>query len=232
MTRTTWLLIAACFLAPAACDEPSRSPSASQAGDTVERASDGSATDGQILADGAIVGPDGAIVGPDGAIVGPDGAVCFPDCAGRECGDNGCGGSCGKCTAPETCHADGLCHGCIPDCEGRECGDDGCGGSCGACADWTGTKRDWLCKDGACCEQQCAGVCGGDDGCGGACPKACQVGYDCDEDTDACVSPAVCGPSPEPPQCAAVAPAPTTAAWNSQAWAGLTCLNDNAWAMM
>ncbi|HOX44417.1 MAG TPA: hypothetical protein PK668_12510 [Myxococcota bacterium] len=55
--------------------------------------------------------------------------TCEPDCTGRECGDDGCGGSCGACTAPEACDADGLCA-CAPACEGRCCGGDGCGGTC------------------------------------------------------------------------------------------------------
>jgi sulfatase modifying factor 1 len=35
---------------------------------------------------------------------------CVPDCISRECGDDGCGGSCGPgCGAIETCNADGHC---------------------------------------------------------------------------------------------------------------------------
>jgi hypothetical protein len=49
---------------------------------------------------------------------------CIPDCAGRTCGDNGCGGSCGGCDpgqmcststcvtdpcAPDPCHGNGIC---------------------------------------------------------------------------------------------------------------------------
>ena len=33
---------------------------------------------------------------------------CTPSCAGKECGDNGCGGSCGGCTNGKTCEG-GLC---------------------------------------------------------------------------------------------------------------------------
>ncbi len=60
---------------------------------------------------------------------------CAPKCAGKQCGDDGCGGSCGTCgvSAP-FCAADGLCTAaCTPDCKGKNCGDDGCGGSCGTC---------------------------------------------------------------------------------------------------
>ena len=34
---------------------------------------------------------------------------CVPDCTGRVCGSDGCTGSCGSCTAPDTCNASGQC---------------------------------------------------------------------------------------------------------------------------
>jgi hypothetical protein len=67
---------------------------------------------------------------------------CLKECSGKQCGDDGCGGSCGACAAGETCKS-GKCA-CEPDCDGKECGDDGCGGSCGAC------DPDELCDDGEC----------------------------------------------------------------------------------
>ena len=36
-------------------------------------------------------------------------APCVPDCAGKACGGDGCGGSCGACTSVETCDAETLC---------------------------------------------------------------------------------------------------------------------------
>ncbi len=66
-----------------------------------------------------------------------DGGSCKPSCFERECGDDGCGGSCGACADPAkpTCDkAIGRCEAqCVPDCSGKTCGDDGCGGSCGTC---------------------------------------------------------------------------------------------------
>ncbi len=59
--------------------------------------------------------------------------ICNPDCAGRVCGDDGCGGSCGDCTGADLCNGQGTCFdpaNCTPDCADRECGDDGCGGDC------------------------------------------------------------------------------------------------------
>ncbi len=35
--------------------------------------------------------------------------TCTPDCAGKQCGDNGCQGSCGACNASDYCNATGKC---------------------------------------------------------------------------------------------------------------------------
>ncbi len=59
--------------------------------------------------------------------------ACTPSCAGKTCGADGCGGSCGDCEAGARCGAQGACVACTPSCEGKTCGDDGCGGSCGVC---------------------------------------------------------------------------------------------------
>ena len=56
---------------------------------------------------------------------------CVASCAGKECGDDGCGGSCGTCGEGTECQS-GLCD-CVAVCDGVECGDNGCGGSCGSC---------------------------------------------------------------------------------------------------
>ena len=73
------------------------------------------------------------------------GPVCTPDCAGKTCGDNGCGGSCGTCVSPKTCQS-GNCA-CTPSCLGKSCGaTDGCGGKC-----QTGTcSSGKACVNGAC----------------------------------------------------------------------------------
>ncbi len=59
--------------------------------------------------------------------------TCTPDCANKECGDDGCGDSCGTCDTGEVCGTDFQCFSCTVDCTGKDCGDDGCGGSCGTC---------------------------------------------------------------------------------------------------
>jgi len=38
-----------------------------------------------------------------------DDGSCTPNCNGKECGDDGCGGSCGECTGYESCGQDGVC---------------------------------------------------------------------------------------------------------------------------
>ncbi|MGM0577111.1 MAG: choice-of-anchor D domain-containing protein [Myxococcota bacterium] len=94
-------------------------------------------------------GPDGT--GPDGT--GPDAVEddvpCVPDCDGRECGGDGCGGSCGGCPSAAPFCKQGLCQvACTPTCDGRECGGDGCGGSCGTCPSAAPLCEDHLCKTG------------------------------------------------------------------------------------
>jgi len=102
----------------------------------------------------------------------PDTGTCTPDCYGKQCGDDGCGGSCGSCGYTETCSY-GVCIGgssCTPDCYGLQCGDDGCGGSCGSCSysetcsygscvsSYTGsTNSGALCSDTTSCQsgEQC-----------------------------------------------------------------------------
>jgi hypothetical protein len=89
-------------------------------------------------------------------------STCTPNCAGAECGDDGCGGSCGTCAGSETCEM-GICA-CTPNCAGKECGTDGCVGSCGTCPDF------YACYNGKCeCTPFCTGKECGDDGCGGSC---------------------------------------------------------------
>lgn len=63
----------------------------------------------------------------------PDSACsCVLACVGKQCGSDGCGGTCGECDAGETCDATFACvPACVPSCTGRACGaDDGCGSPC------------------------------------------------------------------------------------------------------
>jgi len=103
---------------------------------------------GPVAAD--VVGdvePKAADVEPETADVEPE-LTCLPACEGRDCGDDGCGGTCGSgfycggAAAPGLCLDDGTC--CLQQCLGRFCGDDGCGGDCGVCGEWG------ECLEGAC----------------------------------------------------------------------------------
>ncbi len=106
--------------------------------------------------------------GPGEKCVGGECVACEPDCAGKSCGSDGCGGSCGECAG--TCN-EGVCHA-GPGCEVEE--GPGCGGcACEAC----------VCEiDAYCCDTQyddiCVGICM--DECGG-CPI--EVVEDCGDGT-------------------------------------------------
>jgi hypothetical protein len=110
--------------------------------------------------------------------------TCTSSCAGRVCGTDGCGGSCGSCPTNQSCAMSGQCvPTCAPDCAGKACGSDGCGGSCGSC----GTNQ--LCDVTNQCVPGClpsctARVCGSD-GCGGSC-GTCTSGT-CNDVTGQCV---------------------------------------------
>ena len=90
----------------------------------------------RLAQDVGVASSDGAESLSDGSVSLPDTAPsCIPDCGVRQCGGNGCGGSCGECPPGAACNEDGLCEElCEPNCTGRYCGPDGCGGSCGSCA--------------------------------------------------------------------------------------------------
>jgi hypothetical protein len=122
-------------------------------------------------------------------------------CEGKECGDDGCGGSCGGCPVGANC-VSGACleYVCEPQCAGLACGPDGCGGSCGDCA------GDTIClwPDFACfpkpegCVPNCADKACGPNGCGGQC-GSCVEGTFCQAATLTCESP--CVPSCEGKVC-------------------------------
>ena len=120
--------------------------------------------------------------------------MCKPDCAGKTCGDDGCGGTCGTCLGQQDACIAGVCT-CQPACDGKLCGDDGCGGSCGGCngkvcgsdgcdgncGTCPGLQDE--CIAGACvCIPDCDGKVCGEDGCGGSCGtcddpnQGCHVG--------------------------------------------------------
>jgi len=85
---------------------------------------------------------------------------CIPNCVGKECGDDGCKGTCGRCPANSQCVGSKCCAGC----------DDH------SCLCPTGE----LCVDGTCCIKPtdpsfCGTYCG--------VTKACPSGYNCTLDS-------------------------------------------------
>ena len=164
------------------------------------------ATDAGGLVD---LGPDANALSADTGVVtfideGPSGLCeCIPTCAGKLCGDDGCGGSCGGCVPGEVCSPLHQCQPCVPSCADAQCGDDGCGGACGECALPTSCGAAGLC-DGPCVPQcgELPGASGpvecGDDQCGGTC-GTCQGADTCSE-TGHCIP---CVPSCEGLTCTA-----------------------------
>lgn len=113
---------------------------------------------------------------------GGDCPSCTPDCQEKECGYDGCGGSCGQCgeqmycSLMQTCvPCDGECPACVPQCDNRTCGSDGCGGSCGQC----GPGETCAQTDGwgtRCYENVCALGVGSEGCCDGSLRKWCEAG--------------------------------------------------------
>jgi len=140
-----------------------------------------------------------------------------PGCAGRACGPDGFGGSCGTCAEGSACSTDGQCAP-LAACAGKPCGPDGLGGSCGTCP-WhkmcsaastcvcaprcegrvcgdddcggsCGNCKYGSCSDGQCvCTPNCAGKTCGDDGCGGSC-GSCDSNQVCNGGS--CCQPQTC----------------------------------------
>lgn len=162
--------------APAGDTEPSDTGDTTPAetGDTTP-ADTGDTTPGQDTTDSE-TGDTGTTPTPS-----PD-PSCTPSCGGKECGDDGCGGSCGDCPASHTCNiSTNLCM-CTPSCAGKLCtDDDGCGGTCGC-----KSNEECNVETGACeCIPSCDGKeCGGD-GCGGTC-GGCAEDEVCIESTHTC----------------------------------------------
>lgn len=113
-------------------------------------------------------------------------AGCTPQCSGKQCGDDGCGGTCGTCTNPctnkldESVCVDGQCASpCCPDCTDKDCGGDGCGNTCGTCTCGYECSGQSECIYIACDGREC-----GPDGCGGTC-GSCVFGT-CEKSTGKC----------------------------------------------
>ncbi len=115
------------------------------------------------------------------------GKVCDPaqNCQGKDCGDNGCGGTCGKCGTHYQCEQ-GKCV------YQAYCGDGTCDAAknenCESCPDDCNCGDGQVCYQQACCTPSCQGKECGADGCGGTCwkdsgTKECSDKLDCTDDT-------------------------------------------------
>lgn len=113
---------------------------------------------------------------------------CLSNCAGRECGDDGCGNSCGVCATGTYCKA-GTCA-CTETPKNAECGSDSCGSRVNPDKDLCGTGyscQQNICVDTQDCVTRCLSADGqtrvrkcGNDGCGGTCGE-CLPHQECDE---------------------------------------------------
>lgn len=109
-----------------------------------------------------------------------DGVCCVPDCEGRECGFDGCGGSCGSCDDGDACTLEECLDG---TCERRPACDDEIACTYDVCL--TGgycfhTPDDATCDDGRACSED---VCSPDEGCVHD-EAACVCADDAVEDND------------------------------------------------
>jgi V8-like Glu-specific endopeptidase len=111
-----------------------------------------------------------------GAFISQYVGACTPMCAGKICGPDGCGGTCGACTGGQACNATGTGCTCAPQCAGKNCGGDGCGGTCGSCGPNETCGAGGVCMTG--CTPQCNGKACGPNGCGGSC-GTCGTGEMC-----------------------------------------------------
>ncbi|HEY1694316.1 MAG TPA: hypothetical protein VGG39_19235 [Polyangiaceae bacterium] len=102
---------------------------------------------------GCVRDTDGTSCGTNETCTG-GACVCVPQCAGKNCGTDGCGGSCGACSGGNhVCSGGGQCtctptSGCVSGASvpGVCATDDGCGGPC-TC----NTANGESCVSGACC---------------------------------------------------------------------------------
>ncbi|MGI6681750.1 MAG: N-acetylmuramoyl-L-alanine amidase [Myxococcota bacterium] len=112
---------------------------------------------------------------------------CVADCTGRECGSDGCTGSCGTCEQEGALCVDGTCV-CQENNHLRCCDDNVCWvDSCGNLGQVSETCQHG-CADGICinCQPQCDGKECGDDGCEGFC-GVCDADKSCVEGQCVCI---------------------------------------------
>ena len=144
-----------------------------------------------------------------------DGFAAQKACDSKECGPDGCGGSCGSCPGG-ACNAYGYCveasHTCYSSCHcpaGQLCGTDNlCHGPGDVASPW---PHPACCTDSVLCAE--GDICRAMDGSSKLCPgpvcfpASCQsLGYDCGTAPDGCGGVMHCGLCSEGQTCGAVAP--------------------------
>jgi hypothetical protein len=124
--------------------------------------------------------------------------VCVPSCSGKECGDDGCGGSCGSCPSGTSCEGYQCKPTCTDDCSPlgkKECISSTSFRTCGnydsdPCLEWSEPSNcasGSTCWNGTCaCAPDCTGKECGADGCGGSCGQ-CTGGKKCVQNACQCV---------------------------------------------
>lgn len=142
----------------------------------------------------------GCCTSPEFTACDPQGECCIPDCAGKECGTDGCGGSCGVCPEDTFCELDTQVCLIVGWNECDEAGETECEGmfAVKTCIEhvvggetylvWDAENLEYcdpqhVCVDGVCvCQPNCAGKNCGDDGCGGSCGECGAAPNQCGED--------------------------------------------------
>jgi len=123
ITTTLIAIILSAGLTWSGCDKDSGGGSGGPGVDSVLPGEDSKVPGEDIK----VPGEDTKVPGEDTKVPGEDTTVtpdtgCTPACEGKECGDDGCGGSCGACEDDETCDL-GIC---VESPPGPICGDDVC----------------------------------------------------------------------------------------------------------
>ena len=125
------------------------------------------------------------VLQPDQRVCVDDVCLCQPDCAGKQCGPDWCGGTCGTCSGCESVCSDGQCGPVLQADSGCYDGDIYWKDSCGTwgdkateCAEAGCKPESKVCGD---CEELCSGSkCGSQGECNcGTCPagKSCEAGH-------------------------------------------------------
>lgn len=125
---------------------------------------------------------------------------CRPSCDGRQCGNDGCGGTCGTCGGGSRCNESfGRCDTCNRSCSGKTCGDDGCGGTCGTCPSGQACTTAGTCQ--LCSTESNAAFCARQGkSCGPvSAPDSCGVARSVD--CGSCTAPGNCGGGGTPGVC-------------------------------